>query len=87
MFNEVLINFNAGLFIIKVSHVAVVHIILINNRIKFLTQTSVALARLMDMLPAITLIGWNIIKMSNIPFLLNTCQNTTFIAYKIFSIN
>ena len=55
IFYEVLIILTLGFFIIEVSHVAVVHIMLSNNHIKFLTKTTISLARLMDMVHTITL--------------------------------
>ena len=43
-----------GCFIIEVSHDVVVRIILTNNHTKFLMQTSIGLAPLMDKLTTIT---------------------------------
>ena len=43
------------MFIIEISHVVVVRIILTNNPIKFLKQTSIGLAPLTVMLPTTTL--------------------------------
>ena len=54
-----------GCFIIEVSHVVVVRIILTNNHIKFLTKTSIALALLKDMLPAVMLMDQNMSKLRN----------------------
>ena len=45
-----------GCFITEISNVVVVRVILINIHIKFLTQTSIGLALLMDMVSTITLV-------------------------------
>ena len=62
----------------EVSHVAVVRIIVANNHIKFLTQTSIGLARLMNMLPKITFIDWNMSKPKNISFYIKPLNRYKF---------
>ena len=53
IFCEVLIILKLDYFVIEVWHVVVVPIILTNNHFKFLTQMSIGLARLIEMLPTI----------------------------------
>ena len=61
-------NFNINLFDYWNFTCVVVRIISTNNHIKFLTQRSVDLACMMDTLPTITLMEWNISKLRNVSF-------------------
>ena len=62
------VPFSSCQYLLVIWHVVLVRIILTNNHIKFLAQTSIGLARLMGMLLTITLIDWNMSKLRNISF-------------------
>ena len=72
-------------FIIEVSHVA--PITLTNNLIKLLTQTSIAIVRLMDMLPTTTLMNLNMSKLGNISLSIKLLHKYKFSYITNFSIN
>ena len=72
-------------FIIEVSYVA--PITLTNNLIKLLTQTSIAIVRLMDMLPTTTLMNLNMSKLGNISLSIKLLHKYKFSYITNFSIN
>ena len=72
-------------FIIEVSHVA--RITLTNNLIKLLTQTSIAIVCLMDMLPTTTLMNLNMSKLGNISLSIKLLHKYKFSYITNFSIN
>ena len=69
----------------EVSDIVVVRIILTKNYIKFLTQASIGLARLMNMLPTNTLMDWNMSKLGDISLSIKLLHKYKFsYTYKFF---
>ena len=85
IFYELLMILTLSCFIIEVPHVA--RTTLTNNHIKLLTQTSVAIVRLMDMLLTTTLMNLNMSKLGNISFSIKLLHKYKFSYIANFSIN